>query len=142
LFPSSSISFLRGFSGVPFFQALDPTSTLFDISKWIIGFSVLQDASLAMFHIKPIINAVRPVSAIRYLYANENITAYAGPYEGTKTYPCRHFNSYLRAVPHADWPSGTACICVAYAEWWEKYLASTGKPFLYTTFIPKGCSMK
>jgi hypothetical protein len=38
-----------------------------------------------MWSIKPKINAVRPASAIRYLYANTNVSAWAGPFKGTKT---------------------------------------------------------
>jgi len=45
-------------------------------------------------------------------------------------------------MPHADYPSATACICVAFAEVWELYLQSQGKTFFYSTTLTKGCSMK
>jgi hypothetical protein len=47
------------------------------------------DATLVTWSLKPKLNAVRPVSAIRYLYANTNITAWAGPYQGVKSFPGR-----------------------------------------------------
>jgi hypothetical protein len=42
-----------------------------------------------MWALKPKINGVRPASAIRYLYNNKNITAWAGPFQGTKSFPGR-----------------------------------------------------
>jgi hypothetical protein len=50
---------------------------------------VLYDATLATWSLKPKINGVRPVSAIRYLYADTNISAWAGPYQGTQSFPGR-----------------------------------------------------
>jgi hypothetical protein len=35
---------------------------------------------------------------------------------------CRKFNSYLRTMPHADYPSGTSCVCIAWAKFTERYL--------------------
>ena len=40
---------------------------------------MLTDATLVMWRNKILNNAVRPVSAIRYLYGNANVTAYRGP---------------------------------------------------------------
>lgn len=86
-------------------------------------------------------NAVRPVSAIRYLYPNTTIKAWAGPYQGTKEILGSQFNSYLRTMPHADYPSGTACICVTYAEFMERFLGSPGTVNFTFTFN-KGCSIR
>ncbi len=85
--------------------------------------------------------AVRPVSVVRYLYPNTNVTAWAGPYKGVRAFPGAKWNSYLRTMPHSDYPSGTACICVAWAEYMEAFLGTPGKLNYGWTF-PKGCSMR
>eukprot|EP00798_Chlamydomonas_sp_ICE-L_P011657 gene11657-34366_t len=86
-------------------------------------------------------NAVRPASAIHYLYPDTNITAYAGVGMGTRTFPGGQWQSYLRTMPHADFPSYTACVCQAYAEFMERALGTPGKLFYQVSF-KKGCSMK
>lgn len=60
-------------------------------------------------------NAVRPVSAIQHLYQGQNVTAYAGNGKGTQSFPGESWLSYLRTMPHADYPSGTACICAVFS---------------------------
>ena len=55
-------------------------------------------------------NAVRPISAIRHLYPDTNVTAYSADARGTSSFPGRDFNSYLRTMPHADYPSITSCV--------------------------------
>ena len=49
------------------------------------------------------------------------ITTYAGvdfsgAGQGTQTYLGKNFEAYLRTMPHAEYPSGSSCICSAYAE--------------------------
>ena len=36
--------------------------------------------------------------------------------QGPGLLPGRKFSSYMRTMPHAEYPSGTACICAAFAE--------------------------
>ncbi|GAX85803.1 hypothetical protein CEUSTIGMA_g13218.t1 [Chlamydomonas eustigma] len=49
-----------------------------------VGHAAIYDGALVGWYNKLPINAVRPVSVICYLYHDTNITAYAGPYQGTK----------------------------------------------------------
>ena len=101
----------------------------------------MYDATLAAFAEKMRVNAVRPTTAIRYLYANQNITSYAGPLKGTRTFPGREWNSYMRTMPHSDSPSATACICIAFAEMVERYNGELGQPTMtYGANFPQGCS--
>lgn len=104
-----------------------------------LGGSV-YDALLASFTEKMRVNAVRPKTAIQYMFHNETITTYAGPFLGTRTFPGREFNSYLRTMPHSDTPSGTACICVAFAELTERFLGQIGN-LQYGLNFPQGCSL-
>lgn len=101
--------------------------------------AAVYDGTLASFAEKMRINAVRPNTAIRYLFENQNITTYAGPNAGTQTFPGREFNSYLRSMPHSDSPSASACICIAFAEVTERMLESVGS-MTYGINFPQGCS--
>lgn len=101
----------------------------------------LHDGLLLAWKEKIRHNAVRPVSAIRYLYPTTPVTAWAGPYQGTQTFPGSQFNSYLRTMPHSDYPSGTACLCVVFAEFVEKFLDTPGT-MNYSYTFKAGCSMR
>jgi hypothetical protein len=62
-------------------------------------------------------NAVRPFSAIRYLYGNTKLTAWGGPGKGTVTdITGNEWASYIPAADHPEYPSGTTNICAAFAE--------------------------
>jgi hypothetical protein len=50
---------------------------------------------------------------------------------------CSQYNSYLRTMPHADYPSGTACICAAWATFTERYLGVVGNPIGSLPFFAK-----
>lgn len=100
----------------------------------------LFDAIVTSWKLKIQANAVRPISAIRYMYADTNVSSYGGPDHGIVSKPGRFFNSYLRTMPHADYPSATACFCVAFAEVAEDYLGMQGR-LPYEVSFKKGCSM-
>lgn len=104
--------------------------------------AALYDATLVTWRLKLKFQSIRPVSAIRYLYDDRNITTYAGAYAGTKNFPAKEFNSYLRTMPHTDFPSGTACICVAFAEYMESILGFEKGKLHYTAGFTQGCSFK
>ena len=106
----------------------------------------LFDATAVAWKEKLRHNAVRPVSAIRYLYDHSNVTSWAGPYRGTGDIQGREYTSYLRTMPHADYPSGTACICVAFAEFLENFFGGDAGPTNVINYGPyiiqKGCSIR
>jgi hypothetical protein len=101
----------------------------------------IWDATLVAWNEKMRINAVRPVSTVRYFYGNTKVNAYAGPYQGTKLMDGSDWNSFLRTMPHSDFPSGTACICVAFAEYVERFRGTPGFVNLRWDFMP-GSSMR
>ena len=50
--------------------------------------------------------------------------------------------SYLRTMPHAEYPSGTSCVCAAYVEFMRRFLkADKFDPEVIVTY-KKGCSRR
>jgi hypothetical protein len=75
------------------------------------------DAGIAAWYNKRKWDAVRPFSAIRYLYGNRTITAWGGPGKGTVTnLPGDQWTSYLPVADHPEYPSGSASFCAAHAQ--------------------------
>jgi hypothetical protein len=54
---------------------------------------------------------VRPPSYARDQYKYETIVSWAGPFQGTQTMLGRDWKSYIRTMPHSEYPSGTSCAC-------------------------------
>ena len=134
LFDAKLIAF--GFGTITNY-GLNSSSSLFEIVG--LNSSPLWDATLASWAAKMTVDAIRPVSLIRYLYGNKTIKAWGGSGQGTQEMTGASFQSYLRTMPHSDYPSGTACICVAYAEWAELFTNSPGK-LQYSFYFKAGSS--
>jgi hypothetical protein len=83
------------------------------------------DAGIATWNQKAKWDAVRPFSAIRYLYGDRQVTAWGGPGEGTVTdIPASEWRSYLNTADHPEYPSGSACFCAAHAQASRRFLGS------------------
>jgi hypothetical protein len=75
------------------------------------------DAGIAAWHFKRLYDAVRPFSAIHYLYRGRTVAAWGGPGRGTVTdLPGEQWRSYLPTQDHPEYPSGSATFCAAHAE--------------------------
>jgi hypothetical protein len=75
------------------------------------------DTGIAAWYFKRRYDAVRPFSAIHYLYRGRTVTAWGGPGRGTVTdLPGEQWRSYLTTQDHPEYPSGTASICAAHAQ--------------------------
>ena len=61
-------------------------------------------------------DAVRPFSAIRYVYGDEVVRAWGGPGEGTTRFPANQWQSFLNVADHPEYPSASACACSATAQ--------------------------
>ncbi len=68
--------------------------------------NAMLDASIAAWECKHYYNSVRPVSAIRYLFENDNVQAWAGPCKGTKTIQGKLWQSYIDTPPFPEHVSG------------------------------------
>jgi hypothetical protein len=85
-------------------------------------------------------NAVRPFSAIRYVYGDKKITAWGGPGKGTVTdLPASQWESYLKVPDHGEYPSGSTCFCAAHAQSSRRFLGSDA--FGWSVPAPKGSSV-
>jgi hypothetical protein len=83
------------------------------------------DGGIATWNEKHRYDAVRPFSAIRYLYGNRPVTAWGGPGKGTvDDLPATEWRSYLNTADHPEYPSGSACFCSAHAQASRRFLGS------------------
>ncbi len=83
------------------------------------------DGGIAAWNEKYRHDAVRPFSAIRFLYGDSRITAWGGPGKGTvNDITGKEWRSYLPTADHPEYPSGSACFCAAHAQASRRYLGS------------------
>jgi len=86
---------------------------------------VAFDGAIAAWNEKFRYDAVRPFSAIRYLYGERPVTAWGGPGEGTVSdLKGSEWRSYLNTADHPEYPSGSACFCAAHAQASRRFLGS------------------
>lgn len=77
------------------------------------------DSTIVTWYYKRKYDAVRPFSAIRYLYGDKKITAWGGPSQGTVSdITGNEWRSYLNgdAADAPEYPSATAALCLAFAS--------------------------
>jgi hypothetical protein len=65
---------------------------------------------------KVLFNLIRPTTIVHAIEGENYVTTYAGPFEGSKTIQGKDWHPYIRTMPHAEYPSGSSCICTAFAE--------------------------
>lgn len=83
------------------------------------------DAGIAVWNQKYRYDAVRPFSAIRYVYGDRAVTAWGGPGKGTVSdIPASEWRSYMGTADHPEYPSGSACFCAAHAQASRRFLGS------------------
>ncbi|MFP5379974.1 MAG: vanadium-dependent haloperoxidase, partial [Vicinamibacteria bacterium] len=97
------------------------------------------DGGIATWKEKYKWDAVRPSSAIRYLYGNRPVTAWGGPGQGTVTMPATDWMSYLNTANHPEYPSGSSCFCASHAQASRRYLGSDA--FGWFVVRPAGSSV-
>lgn len=80
------------------------------------------DAGIFVWQEKRIHDAVRPFSAIKLIYGNEEVTAWGGPGNGTVDLPASEWISYLEEADHPEYPSASTCFCYAHAQAARRFL--------------------
>lgn len=83
-----------------------------------------HDAGIFVWQEKRRHDAVRPFSAIRYVYGNQLVTTWGGPGKGTQSVPANEWRSYLEVADHPEYPSASTCFCIAHAQSARHYLGS------------------
>lgn len=83
------------------------------------------DTAIAIWKEKRRYDAVRPFSAIAFLYRDHPVTAWGGPGQGTvDDIPGSQWTSYLNVADHPEYPSASASFCAAHAQASRLYLGS------------------
>jgi hypothetical protein len=98
----------------------------------------LLDASIAVWDTKRHYDYVRPVTAIRFLFAGRPVRAWAGPYQGTQLISGDQWQSYIGTPPFAEYVSGHSTFSAASAEILRSFTGSDD--FGAQVTIPAGSS--
>lgn len=84
-----------------------------------------HDAGIVIWQEKRRHDAVRPFSAISYIYGDSPVTAWGGPGRGTVSdLPANEWQSYLSEADHPEYPSASACFCQAHGQSARLYLGN------------------
>lgn len=126
-----------GFSAV--FAALSQGLSLLDfIHLDFLTNMAAYDAGIFIWNNKRKFDAVRPFSAINYLYKKQPVTAWGGPGKGTVVLPANEWKSYLEEADHPEYPSASACFCAAHTQSARLFLGTDNLSYL--VFRPAGSS--
>jgi hypothetical protein len=93
--------------------------------------NALLDASIACWECKCQYDYVRPVTAIRELFKGKQISAWAGPHQGTKTIKGENWQPYITTPPFPEYVSGHSSFSCAAATILRCF---TGKDDFYGQF--------
>lgn len=87
------------------------------------------DAGIFVWQEKRRWDAVRPFSAIDFLYGSRPVTAWGGPGQGTVQIPADEWKSYLEEADHPEYPSASTCFCNAHGQSARRFLDSDALGF-------------
>ncbi len=111
-----------GFSTLAATLALDLDLQQFVQLDFLVNAAAF-DTGITIWKNKRRYDAVRPFSAIAYLYPNTTITAWGGPGEGTVSdITGTEWRPYLQTANHPEYPSASASFCRAHATVTKLYL--------------------
>ena len=75
------------------------------------------DAGIPIWQEKAKWDAVRPFSAIAWIYGDHPVTAWGGPGQGTvNDMPADQWRPYLQTADHPEYPSASTAFCAAHAQ--------------------------
>jgi hypothetical protein len=104
--------------------------------------NALMDAAIAAWECKRFYDYVRPITAIRFLFAGRPIEAWGGPYRGTQTIDGGDWLPYQPGTfltpPFAEYVSGHSTFSAAAAEVLARFTRSDF--FGYGVVLPPGSS--
>jgi hypothetical protein len=83
-------------------------------------------------------DTVRPQSAIRFLFGDRKVAAWAGPMKGTQQVCGNEWVPYLATHSSSEYPSGGACLALAFGEWAAEFIGTTEINLPYS--FRQGCS--
>lgn len=88
---------------------------------YLLKAAAWMDGAIVTWQEKARFDAVRPFSAIPYVYGDDLVTAWGGPGEGRSELPASRWISYLPEADHPEYPSGSTCGCYAHAQAMRRY---------------------
>jgi Domain of unknown function (DUF6851)/VCPO second helical-bundle domain len=100
--------------------------------------AALHDAGVAAWDAKRAFGSVRPVSAIRWLFADDKVCAWGGPGQGTTLIKGEAWQPYLPTPPFAEYVSGHSTFSAAAAEVLAHHTGSDR--FGASAMVPAGSS--
>jgi len=105
-----------------------------DVKMFFILGNALLDASIVVWDCKRTTDSIRPISAIRFLFAGKPIRAWAGPGLGIQLIEGQQFNSYIPTPPFASYISGHSTFSAAAAEVLRRFTGSDNFGVSFTAF--------
>lgn len=76
----------------------------------------LYDATMLVWRDKILFDLVRPTTVVHNVKQDEEIVTYGGPGQDVETILGEEWQPYIRTMPHAEYPSASACLCTTFAE--------------------------
>jgi hypothetical protein len=87
-----------------------------DVKLFFALAGALHDAAVACWDSKRTFDSVRPVTAVRFLFAGEKVRAWGGPGQGTRTIMGEDWQPYLPTPPFGEHVSGHSTFSAAAAQ--------------------------
>ena len=96
-------------------SARDGNSLDEDVKLFFALTAALLDASIACWDAKRAYDSVRPITAIRFLFAGREVLAWGGPGLGPRRIKGEEWRPYLTTPPFGEYPSGHSTFSAAAA---------------------------
>jgi PAP2 superfamily len=109
-----------------------------DVRLFFALSGALLDAGIACWDAKRAFDSVRPVTAIRFLFADREVLAWAGPGLGTRRIRGADWQPYIATPPFPEFPSGHSTFSAAAAEVLARFTGSDR--FGAAVTVPAGSS--
>jgi hypothetical protein len=109
-----------------------------DVKLFFALTGALLDASIACWDAKRAYDSVRPITAIRFLFAGREVLAWGGPGQGTRRIQGETWRPYIATPPFGEHPSGHATFSAAAAAVLARFTGSDR--FGASAIIPAGSS--
>jgi hypothetical protein len=91
-----------------------------DVTMFFVLSNAVFDAGIAAWDAKRAFDSVRPVTAIHYLFQGKKVTAWGGPYQGSRVINGQDWRPYQKATvvtpPFPEFVSGHSAFSAAGAE--------------------------
>jgi hypothetical protein len=119
-------------------SARDGNSLDEDVKLFFALTAALLDASIACWDAKRAYDSVRPITAIRFLFAGREVLAWGGPGLGPRRIKGEEWRPYLTTPPFGEYPSGHSTFSAAAAAVLARFTGSDR--FGAAVTIPAGSS--